>query len=123
MNKYETLFNDILKQTKLGKLKWAQVDKRSNSQVIFNSNLVFRQYKASYLRNEEKYFIILVEKKFEDPNFDFAFESYEQEVLVLDADGELLVSMTDNLIEKKSLETLSSYVEENNDRTSSLFKV
>jgi hypothetical protein len=83
MNKYETLFADILKQTKSGLLKWKQLRRYENSEIIFNPNIVFRQFKSVLTLGNYKYTLLLIEKKYDDPEYDFAFEKYALEVLIL----------------------------------------
>lgn len=120
MNKYEILFNEILEDTNNGKLKWKQVSKRANTDVIFNPNKVFRQFKSQLVRDNTEYVLLLVEKKYDDPEFDFAFERYDLELLILEQ-GELVTCMTESVIEKKYMMKLVDLVETKSDKANKLF--
>lgn len=121
MNKYEELFEEILDKTVTGKLKWKQIARFSNSDVIFSPNTVFRQFAADFRRKGEAFKLILVEKKYEDPEFDFAYDRYRPEILIVDLDGELIASLTDSVIEHKKLAQLSEIVETRSDKATKLF--
>jgi len=99
MNKYEALFDEIFKQTKTGKIRWKQVRRGSNSDLIFNPNLVFRQFASTFERAGGKFKLFLLEKKFDDPDHDFVYEKYLPELLIVDEDDELVTTLTDSLIE------------------------
>ncbi len=120
MNKYEKLFAEIYSQTKAGTLKWKQLRRQANSDLIFNPNLVWRQFAADFERDENTFTIILVEKKYEDPDFDFAYEKYSPELLVID-EGELVATISDSVIEKNDMIRLSNLVEMKSDKAKKLF--
>lgn len=122
MNKYEQLFEDIARKTSDGKLRWKQISKSAHSDLIFNPDLAFRQYSAEYEKGNEVYEVVVVEKKTDDPEHDFAFQRYIPEVLVIGEGNELLVTLTDSVIEKEQMIGLVKTIEENNDKTKKLFK-
>lgn len=121
MNKYEKLFEDIAKQTRAGSLKWKQLRRHANSDVIFSASLVFRQFSADFERSGNQFKLLLVEKKYEDPEFDFAYDKYRPELLVIDEDGELVVTLSDSVIERNDLTRLADMVETHSDKASKLF--
>lgn len=121
MNKYELLFDEIVKQTKSGKLHWKQVRRGSNSDLIFNPNLVFRQFETTFDRGGNEFKILLLERKFEDPEHDFVYEKYIPELLVIDEDGELIATLTDSLIERADMIRLANAVETKSDKAKKLF--
>lgn len=121
MNKYEELFAGILKQTKSGVLHWKQVRRQSNSDLIFNPNIVFRQFTADFYRGDNKFKLLLVEKKYEDPEEDFLYEKYILELLVIDHDGELVVTLTDSIIERAEMIRLADMAETRSDKAAKLF--
>jgi len=120
MNKYEQIFNEIVNQTKSGNLKWKQLKRYVNSDLIFNPNLIWRQFSTDFERGGHPFTILLVEKKYEDPEFDFAFEKYTPELLVID-DGELVATINDSIIEKNDMLQLANLVETKSDKAQKLF--
>ncbi len=121
MNKYERLFNEILEDTKNGKLKWKLVSKRSNADIIFNPYLVFRQFSSQLIRDDTEYELLLVEKKFVDPDDDFfLLDRYALELLILEQD-ELVTCMTESVIERKDMLKLVDLVETKSDKAKKLF--
>ncbi|UQN37164.1 hypothetical protein MTR80_05535 [Alcaligenes aquatilis] len=120
MNKYEKLFSEIYSQTKAGTLKWKQLRRQANSDLIFNQNFVWRQFAAEFERGENIFTIILVEKKYEDPDFDSPYEKYYPELLIIDG-GELVSMISDSVIEKNDLIRLANLVEMKSDKAKRLF--
>jgi len=120
MNKYEKLFSEILSLTKNGDLRWKQLKRHQNSELIFNPNLIWRQYSGELERDGNTFTIILVEKKCEDPEFDFAYEKYIPELLIVD-DGELIATINDSVIEKNDMINLANLVETKSDKAKKLF--
>lgn len=121
MNKYEKLFNDIVEKTESNEIKWKQISKNANSDFIFNSDMTFRQYSGKYMKDEDSYTLIFVEKKYDDPVHDFAYQAYKPEILVVDDNNELLVTLTDSIIEKADLIELVQEIQEKNDKAKKLF--
>lgn len=122
MNKYEKLFKEIVDKTDSGEIEWKQINKRSHSDVIFNPDMAFRQYSGEFTKDGEVYDVVFVEKKADDPAHDFMYQKYIPEVIVLDKNNELMVTLTDSVIEKDDLIELVNSIEEKNDKTNKLFK-
>lgn len=121
MNKYEKLFEEIVQKTRSGALKWKQLRRHANSDLIFSPNLVFRQFSADLERTGGKFKLLLIEKKYEDPEFEFVYDKYRPELLVVDDDGELISTLTDSLIERSNLTRLADMVETRSDKANKLF--
>lgn len=121
MNKYEKLFRDIVDKTNSGDIKWKQTSRNAHSDLIFNPDMAFRQYSGKYKKGDDIYSVVFVEKKYDDPVHDFAYQAYKPEVLIIDENNELLVTLTDSIIEKTDLIDLVQEIEEKNDRTKKLF--
>lgn len=121
MNKYETLFDEIINQTRSKSLSWKQVRRHENSELIFNPNLVFRQFSADFPRNGAHFKLLLIEKKYDDSEDDFGYARYAPEVLVVDDAGELVTTLTDSVIERTDMLRLADMVETRNDKVSKLF--
>jgi len=123
VNKYERLFNKIVDKTRGGQVTWKQVRKDANSDLIFNPARSFRQYSADYEDGGESYRLALVEKKVEDAEYDYLYEKYSVELLIIGSDNELLVMLTDSVIDRSQLAELVGMVEQKNERVSNLFKM
>lgn len=122
MNKYEQLFDEIINLTHAHVLSWKQVRRHANSELIFNPNLVFRQFAADFPRGDTQFKLLLIEKKYDDPDHDFAYEKYVPEVLIVDNDGELVTTLTDSVIERSNLIRLADMVETRSDKANKLFE-
>lgn len=121
MNKYEALFDDIISLTSSNALIWKQVSRHANAELIFNPRLVFRQFAAELPRNGTTFKVLLIEKKIDDPEGDFAYGQRAPEILVMDEDGELVTTLTDSVIERSDLLRLADMVEARSDSASRLF--
>lgn len=122
MNKYEVLFNEIVDLTQSQELSWKQARRHANSELIFNPNSVFRQFTADFPRGDTEFKLLLVEKKYDDPDHDFAYERYVPEVLIVDSEGELVTTLTDSVIERANLLRLADMVETRSDKAHKLFE-
>lgn len=122
MNKYETLFDEIINQTQSQVLSWKQARRHANSELIFNPSSVFRQFTADFTRGDTTFKLLLVEKKYDDPAHDFAYEKYVPEVVIVDNEGELVTTLTDSVIERTNLLRLADMVESRSDKANKLFE-
>jgi len=120
MNKYEQLFDEILSQAQSGRLKWKQLRRQANSDIIFDPSLVYRQYSAELQREGGEFTVLLVEKKYDDPESDFAYQRRIPELLILD-EGELVTRITDSIIERTDMYKLINIVETRSDKAQKLF--
>ncbi|NOQ35913.1 MAG: hypothetical protein GQ569_08455 [Methylococcaceae bacterium] len=122
MNKYEKLFQSIFDKTKNKDIKWKQINKTAHSDLIFNPNLVFRQFSGSFQKGKGIFEVIFIEKKMDDPEHHFTYQKYSPELLVIDEDNELLVTLTDSIIDKNQMIELMSLLENKNERARVLFE-
>jgi len=122
VNKYEKIFKDIVDKTSLNEIEWKQTSKSAHSDLIFNPDMTFRQYTGEYKKGENTYEVVFVEKKYDDPIHDFAYQAYRPEILIIDDNNELLVTLTDSIIEKSALSDLVNDIEDKNDRVKKLFE-
>ncbi|MET0855567.1 MAG: hypothetical protein ABWY27_02350, partial [Telluria sp.] len=102
-------------------LSWKQLRRHANSELIFNPSLVFRQFSADFPRDGNYFKLLLIEKKYDDPEHDFAYEKYAPEVLIVDDEGELVTTLTDSVIERADMLRLADMVETRSDKASKLF--
>lgn len=120
MNKYEELFEDIHEKTNSDQINWRQVSRRANAELVFNPDTVFRQYRGQYTKDDERYTLVFVEKKFDDPLYDFSFQAYKPEILILDEHDDLILTLNDAIVEKSDLIDLMQSIEEKSDRAKKL---
>lgn len=122
MNKYEKLFADIAEQTRTDEIKWKQTRKDAHSDLIFNPDLTYRQYSGEYKKGNNTFEVVFVEKKYDDPVHDFAYQKYASEILIVDDKNELVVTLTDSVIAKDDMIDLVKSIEGKNDRSKNLFE-
>jgi hypothetical protein len=116
-NKYQMLYSEITADTNSGKITWKQENRGAYSHVVFSSNTVRRLFSAKFERNGDEYTLLLAEKKYDDPDFDMAYEKYKVELLVLDH-GELVVTLDNSTVD---VDQLADVVETKSDRAKKLF--
>lgn len=121
MNKYEKLFSEIAEKTKKNEIKWKQIRKSAHADLIFNPDMVYRQYSGELKKGSDTYEVVFIEKKTDDPIHDFAFQRYMPEIMIIDDKNELLVTITDSVIEKDDMIALVQAINEKNDRVKKLF--
>lgn len=122
MNKYEALFKEISALTKNGGISWSQISRSANSDLIFNSSSVFRQFKSKMEKSGNTYVIYFIEKKRPDPEYDFEIDKYSPEILVVDDQNELVAMLSDSIIDRHDLYQFAGTVESKSDRASKLFQ-
>lgn len=121
VNKYEALFDEILKLTQSQSLRWDQVPRHANADLILNPGTVIRQSAADFSRGENRFKLLLVEKKVDDPEYDFPAQKYAPELLILDQAGELVTTLRDNVISWVDLIRLATMIESQSENISKLF--
>lgn len=121
MNKYEALFDEILKRTESHSLQWRRIPRHANSDLIFDAVTVFRQSSADFERTGSKFKLLLVEKKVDDPEYDFIYQRYLPELLVLDDAGELVTTLSFPVIARSDLVRLAEMLEEQSEKSAKLF--
>jgi hypothetical protein len=120
MNEYERLFAEILEQTKDGSLKWKQVRRTANAELLLNADTVIRQFETAFSRNSHPYKLILLEKRVIEEGWFFRTELREPELHVVE-DGELLTSLDRLYIHPDDIRRLLGLVEPRADKSHQLF--
>lgn len=113
------LFERIAKATSAGKLSWSLAPKGRYADVIFQPNHVFRVFETTYTKDDDDYTVLLVEKKYEDPDWDFAVEKYRPEMYFL-FDREIVLTIDEDVVDLNHLIRLVRRVELNTDRAKKL---
>lgn len=113
------LFDRVWKATLAGELKWKLVPKECYSDVIFQPNHVFRLFQTTYTKDNDDYVVLLVEKKFDDPDWDFEVEKYRPEMYFL-FDGSIVLTIDEDSVDMNQLIRLVRTVELNTDRAKKL---
>jgi hypothetical protein len=110
MNKYERLFSRIFAATTGKLISWTQTPRSANSDYIFNSSFVLRQFVGRFEDDGSVYDLIYVEKKVPDPDFDYIYDQFQPELLVFQGQ-QLLLTLTDSLIDRESFRNLAHTIE------------
>ena len=121
MNKYEALFDEILKRTESRSLQWQRIPRHANSELIFDPVTVFRQSSADFERAGSKFKLLFVEKKVDDSEYDFMYQKFLPELLVLDDAGELVTTLTHSIIARADLNRLANMLEVQSEKSAKLF--
>jgi hypothetical protein len=121
MSNEQIVFDDIAQKTKTDKLSWSIVGNQYASGLIFQPSAVYRIFKSDYLRDpSDIYEILLVEKKYPDPDWDFAIEKYKVE-LVFIQNGALVATLDEFSIDFTQLVTLARLIESKSTQARKLF--
>lgn len=121
MSNEQAVVNDIFKKTEEGSITWSIVNNQYASGFIFQSGHVYRIFKAQYQRTpNDTYEILLVEKKYGDPDWDFEVERYRVELLFLQS-GVLVASLDEYTVDQSSLITLVRLAESKSAQAKRLF--
>ena len=118
MNKYSKLFSEIVEKTQNDSIKWVQISKTENSNIIFDSKFVYRQFKTSIEINGEQYSILSVEKKFYDSDYEYQQKSVE---FLIISNEELVIALNNLVIDDSELSKLNSLIINKNDKIFKLF--
>jgi len=119
MSKYRDLFEDIRSKTRSNILKWQLISKNAYSDIIYNPNLVFRIFETIYSKDETNFTVLFIEKKYEDPEWEFAYDKYIAEILFLE-EGELVLTLNDDIIDRSDLIGLVKNIETRTDKAKKL---
>lgn len=119
MSKESLLFSKIVEETESGQLSWRIVPRGRYSEFIFQPKQVFRIFETNYTKDDDSYTVLLVEKKYDDPEWDFAVERYRPEMYFLFDDAIVLVIDEDS-VDMNRLVRLVKSVEVSTDRAKRL---
>lgn len=121
MSGEEIVFADILNKTESGALQWSITSPNTYSHLIFQSPHVYRTFKAHYTRGSvDHYDLLLVEKKFEDPDWDFAVEKYKVELIFIQ-NGNLIATLDEYTIDFSQIVSLARLIEAKSSQARKLF--
>jgi hypothetical protein len=106
MSNQQAVVDEILDKTNKGSIAWSITSNQYASEFIFQPSSVYRIFKANYQRTPgDIYEVLLVEKKFGDPDWDFELEKYRVELLFIQG-GVLVASLDEYSVDQSSLITL-----------------
>lgn len=121
MSNQQAVVDDILKKTNKGVIAWSITNNQYASGFIFQPGYVYRIFKAEYQRApSDIYEVLLVEKKYGDPDWDFELEKYRVELLFIQ-DGVLVASLDEYSVDQSSLITLVRLAESKSAQAKRLF--
>lgn len=119
MSNEAKLFRKIVQATEAGELQWKLVSRSRYSELIFQPNQVFRIFQTTFSKDDDDYTVLLVEKKYDDPDWDFAIEKYRPEMYFLFDDSIVLV-IDEDAVDLPQLIRLVKRVELSTDRAKRL---
>lgn len=121
MSNQQAVVEDILRKTNEGAIAWSITSNQYASGFIFQPGYVYRIFKAMYQRTPgDTYEVLLVEKKYGDPDWDFELEKYRVELLFIQA-GVLVASLDEYSVDQSSLITLVRLAESKSAQAKRLF--
>jgi hypothetical protein len=119
MSNETKLFRKIVQETEAGELEWKLVPRGRYSELIFQPNQVFRLFQTTFTKDDDDYTVLLVEKKYDDPDWDFELEKYRPEVYFL-YDQSIVLVIDEDTVDMNQLIRLVKRVELSTDRAKRL---
>lgn len=121
MNGEQAVFQDIKNRTASDSLTWSIANPSAFAHLIFQSPHVYRLFKTSYTRGDDDYYdLLLVEKKFGDPDWDYSIEKYKLELIFIQ-NGNLIATLDEYSIDFSQLASLARLVETKSTQAKKLF--
>ncbi len=122
MDRYDRIIRDIQQKTDEEIIRWAAVTAGRYSEVLLNPSRVIRAFSAAYPVGQKTYELLFVERRVDFHNeFDYTTEVYGFELLVLDHNREIVLSLRDGVVERDDLLRLSGLIDAHNDRVKEFF--
>ena len=118
MNSQQNVFDDIFNRTKSESMTWTIVGNTYANQFIFQPAFIFRIFRSIFLKDNSTYEVLIVEKKFPDPDWDMNLEKYRSELMFI-SNGVLVATLDDYSI--KNLPSLINLIENNSTQSKELF--
>jgi len=118
MDRYDRFILDILRKTEARELDWRVVPPGEISHAVLNPDRILRAYLADYPLQGRNYRLYFIEKRVEFLN-EFAGPYREVlgfEVVVLDVDEAIVLTLYNGVVEAEDLWKLSSLIKACNDR-------
>lgn len=119
MSKETALFSKIVSNTDAGKLNWKLARRDRYSDLVFQPKQVFRIFETKYTKDDDDYTVLLVEKKYDDPEWDFSVERYRPELYFI-YDGGIVLVIDEDAVDMNQLIRLVKTVEVSTDRAKRL---
>ena len=121
MSNEQSVFDDIVKKTQSNSISWNIVSNSHASHLIFQPGHIYRIFKTEYSRDGHDFYeVLLIEKKYGDPEWDFAVEKYKVEIAFIQ-NGILIASLDEYTIDFSSLVNLARLVESKSSQAQKLF--
>lgn len=122
MDRYDLVIRDIQEQTEGGALRWRNVAP-STWEHALNTGRTLRAYRADYALGDEEYELLFVDRKAErhEEYADRPAGRRTFEVLILDRDGEVALSLYEGAVDGDDLVRLAVLIEGRDDRTEEFF--
>jgi hypothetical protein len=121
MSNEQIVFDDIVIKTQSNQLSWSIVGNQYASSLIFQPSAVYRIFKTNYFRDQfDSYELLLVEKKFPDPDWDFAIEKYKVELVFIQS-GVLVATLDEYAVDFNRLVELARLIESKSTQAKKLF--
>ena len=119
MSSTQSLFRKVVQATDAGTMKWKIVPRTAYSEVIFQPSYVFRIFESKFQKDEDDYVVLLVEKKYDDPEWDFDVERYRPELHFL-YEGSIVLTIDEDEVDLIKLVRFAKTVESSTDRAKKL---
>jgi hypothetical protein len=123
MDRYDRIIRDIQQKTDSELIRWKVVSSDQHSGILLNAFQIVRTLAAEYPIGKRKYDLLFVERKvdFHD-EFGDSTEGYGCELLVLDEDGQMVLSLYEGVVDRDDLLKLAGLIDEHNDRVKNFFE-
>ncbi len=122
MNRHRELYDEVMAQTRDGALKWRQIARQENAEVILDSLRVVRQFTTTFVRFGITYTLLCVEKRqYIQEDLFFGSEESVGELLFL-RDGELIERLAEPTLYWLRLSCMAEEIAQASDRASQLYK-
>jgi hypothetical protein len=122
MNRFDRVIQDIQQKTANAELKWVIVSPGRFERVLIEPDRVLRAAAADYDLGGKKFLLLFAEKKadyFDD--FGGVREGRDFQLLILDQDGEIVLSFFDGVVDRDDLIKLAALIDDHNDRAREFF--
>jgi hypothetical protein len=122
MDRYDRIIRDVQQKTDDETIRWMVVNAERYSDVLLNTYRVLRAFTADYRVGKKGYVLLFVERKVDShDDFGDSAEGYGFELFVLDEDGQIVLALSEGVVDRDDLLKLSGLIDEHNDRVKDFF--
>ncbi len=123
MDRYDRIIRDIQQKTDSEVIRWKVVSSDQHAGILLNAFQIVRTFAADYPIGKRTYDLLFVERKvdFQD-EFGDSTEGYGFELLVLDEDRQIVLSLYEGVVDRDDLLKLSGLIDAHNDRVKNFFE-